>query len=172
MQDGAVLGDVDLLAAEHRVDPPAQAGLLGELDEQPQRLVGDAVLRVVEVEPDRLDGHALAASGVVGEQLAQMDLGHVLRMGGECRPRRWLVPGAHAFTSVNRVHIQDVERVGILGSGAGPEQASGTGAKVVDSTPGGGGEEIAAPLVGSLGHLQRQTEDGDASLRPHLDQGS
>ena len=31
VQDGAVLGDVDLLAAEHRVDARAQAGLLGEL---------------------------------------------------------------------------------------------------------------------------------------------
>ena len=31
VQHGAVLGDVDLLAAEHRVDPLAQAGLLGQL---------------------------------------------------------------------------------------------------------------------------------------------
>ena len=31
VQDGAVLGGVDLLAAEHRVDPLAQAALLGQL---------------------------------------------------------------------------------------------------------------------------------------------
>ena len=31
VQDGAVLGDVDLVAAEHRVDLLAQAGLLGQL---------------------------------------------------------------------------------------------------------------------------------------------
>ena len=31
VQHGAVLGDVDLLAGEHRVDALAQAGLLGQL---------------------------------------------------------------------------------------------------------------------------------------------
>ena len=31
VQDGAVLGDVDLLAAKHRVDAVAQARFLGEL---------------------------------------------------------------------------------------------------------------------------------------------
>jgi hypothetical protein len=31
VQDGAVLGDVDLVAAEHGVDALAQAGLFGEL---------------------------------------------------------------------------------------------------------------------------------------------
>ena len=31
VQDGAVFRDVDLLAAEHRVDPRAQAGFLGQL---------------------------------------------------------------------------------------------------------------------------------------------
>ena len=34
VQDGPIFGDVDLLAAKHRVDPRAQPGLLGELDEQ------------------------------------------------------------------------------------------------------------------------------------------
>ena len=36
VQHGAVLGDVDLLAAEHGVDPLAQAALLGQLHEQPR----------------------------------------------------------------------------------------------------------------------------------------
>ncbi len=34
VQHGAVLGDVDLLAAEHRVDARAQPRLAGELQEQ------------------------------------------------------------------------------------------------------------------------------------------
>ena len=34
VQDGAVLRDVDLLAAEHGVDPRSQAGLLGQLNEE------------------------------------------------------------------------------------------------------------------------------------------
>ena len=84
--------DVDLLAAEHRVDPRAQAGLLGELDEEAQRLVGDAVLRVVEVDPRGLRRQALAARRIVREELAQMHAvdGRVMRP--ERVPRR---PGSH-----------------------------------------------------------------------------
>ena len=50
----------------------AQARLLGQLQQQLQRLVGDAVLGVVEIEPDGLDRQALAALGIVGEELAEM----------------------------------------------------------------------------------------------------
>ena len=55
VQDGAVLGDVDVLAGEHRVDPLPQPRLLGQRDKQPERLVRDPVLRVVEVETRRLE---------------------------------------------------------------------------------------------------------------------
>ena len=34
VQDGALLGDVDLVAAEHGVDAVAQAGLLGQPEQQ------------------------------------------------------------------------------------------------------------------------------------------
>ncbi len=51
VQHGAVLGDVDLLAAEHGVDPRAQAGFLRQLQEQLEGFVGDAILRVVEEDP-------------------------------------------------------------------------------------------------------------------------
>src|SRR5262249_48826923 len=93
-----LLGDVDLLAAEHGVDAVAQAGGLGELDQQPHGLVGDAVLRVVEVQPHRLERQALAALGIVGEQLAQVHLAHGLVVGGEGAPRRRR-GGAHALTA-------------------------------------------------------------------------
>ena len=78
MQHGPVLGDVDLLAPEHGVDARAQAGLLGELEEERQRLVGDAVLRVVEVDARRLRGEALAALRVVGEEIPQMQVADLL----------------------------------------------------------------------------------------------
>ena len=55
VQHGAILGDVDLLAAEHRVDPVAQARLLGQLQQEVERLVGDAVLGVVEEEARGLE---------------------------------------------------------------------------------------------------------------------
>ena len=50
VEHGAVLGHVDPLAGEHRVAPLGDTCLLRERDEQPERLVGDAVLRVVEEE--------------------------------------------------------------------------------------------------------------------------
>jgi hypothetical protein len=78
VQHGAVLGDVDVLAAEHGVAALGHAGLLGQRDEQPHRLVGDPVLGVVEVEPGRLRGQPLAAARVPGEQLAQVLPGDLL----------------------------------------------------------------------------------------------
>ena len=64
VQDGPVFRDVDLLAPEHGVDARPQAGLLGQLQQQLERLVGDAILRVVEVEARRLGGQrARRASG-------------------------------------------------------------------------------------------------------------
>jgi len=63
-----------------RVDVVAQARLVGELEEQRQRVVGDAVLRVVEVEPGRLHVHAVAPARLRREQVAQVrtrDLGVV-----------------------------------------------------------------------------------------------
>ena len=72
--DGAVLGDVDVLAGEHRVDPLAQAGRRGEVAQQRERLVGHPVLRVVERDPGRLGNEALASGRVGGEQVAKLDL--------------------------------------------------------------------------------------------------
>ena len=61
VQDGAVFRDVDLLAAEHGVDPAAQAGFLRQLQKELERFVGDAVLRVIEEDARRLGRHPLAA---------------------------------------------------------------------------------------------------------------
>ncbi len=72
VKDRAVLGDVDPLAAEHRLAALGHAALLRQRDQQPQRLVRDAVLRVVEVEPGALGAHPLAAAGILGEQRAQV----------------------------------------------------------------------------------------------------
>src|SRR5262249_37714783 len=80
MKDGAVLGDVDVLAAEHTGAALLDAALAGQLAQQHQRLVGDPVLREVEEEPGALGDQALAALGVAGEEIAQVvvaDLGGV-----------------------------------------------------------------------------------------------
>ena len=96
VQHRPVLADVDVLAGEHRVAAPLDVPLLRELDEQLQRLVGDAVLGVVEREPGALGDQALAAVGVLGEELAQValaDLGVVLRRGPS-RPWRRAGPAS------------------------------------------------------------------------------
>jgi hypothetical protein len=81
VQHRPVLGNVDVLASEHRVAARGDAALVRELPEQGQGLVGDPVLRVVENEAGALSRQALAAVGIVGEQVAEVafaDLGVVL----------------------------------------------------------------------------------------------
>ena len=48
VQNGSVLADVDLFACEHRVAPRGDPPRPGEIEEQAHRLVGDAVLGIVE----------------------------------------------------------------------------------------------------------------------------
>src|SRR5262249_60021564 len=86
MKHRAVLRHVDLLAAEHGVDPLAQPGFLGEAEEETECLVGQAVLRVVEVQADALDRQALAATRVVGEELAEMNVADLRVMVAKALP--------------------------------------------------------------------------------------
>ena len=54
MQHRPVLGAVDLRSREHLIDEMLQPGLIGQLEQQPHGLVGDAVLGIIEeqiVEP-------------------------------------------------------------------------------------------------------------------------
>ena len=91
VQHGAVFGDVDLVAAEHGVDARAQAGLLGQSKQEPERFVGDAVLGVIQVEADGLDRQPLAAFGSSAKSLrsdSSLTVGIVLFQrfpGGACR---------------------------------------------------------------------------------------
>ena len=91
VQDRAVLRDVDLLAAEHGVDPLTQTRFFGQLHEQRQGFVRDPVLGVVQIESHRLDRHPLAALGVVREQRPQMHIADrvkVIRQTFPCRTLR------------------------------------------------------------------------------------
>ena len=90
VQYGSVLRDVDLLAPEHVVDAGAQTALLGETDEQWQRLISDPVLRIVEIDARGLCGQPFAASLIVREQLAEMHVAHLPMMVFECLPGRLL----------------------------------------------------------------------------------
>ena len=95
VQDGAVLRDVDVLAAEHHVPALLEVRLLGQLEEQPHGLVGHAVLRVVEVEPDGLRPQPLAAVRILGEQVAQVALADLRVVTLERGPRRPLPQRGH-----------------------------------------------------------------------------
>src|SRR5229473_3529947 len=78
MQDGALLGDVDLITGKHRVDAFAQAGFLSQSQQEAHRLVRDAMLRVVEVKACGLDREALAAPRIFAEERAQMNVADLL----------------------------------------------------------------------------------------------
>src|ERR1700722_13565940 len=86
MQDGAILGDVDALAGEHRRRALDKTGLLGQLDKQTDRLVGYAVLRVVQIEARTLGRETLATCAVHSEQLTQRSVSHLTLMGGQLTP--------------------------------------------------------------------------------------
>jgi hypothetical protein len=81
VQDGPVFRDVDLLTPEHGVDARAQAGFLRQLQEELEGFVGDAVLRVIQVEARRLGRHVLAALGVIGKELSEMERADIFLMG-------------------------------------------------------------------------------------------
>ena len=72
MHHGAVLGDVDVFAGEHRVAASLDTRALGELDETGEHRVVDAVLRVVDAQVADVDDVALGPSGIVGEQRAEV----------------------------------------------------------------------------------------------------
>ena len=64
--------------------------LLGQLQEQPHRLVGDPVLGVVEVEADGLHPEPFTAVRILGEQLPQVPPGDLVVVRLERGPRRTL----------------------------------------------------------------------------------
>ena len=74
VQNGTAFRDVDLLTPEHGVDPRLQAGFLRQLQEELEGFVGDAILRVIEVDAHSLGRHTLAACGIIREELPEMQV--------------------------------------------------------------------------------------------------
>src|ERR1700734_3413654 len=96
MQHSPVLRNVDLVPTEHRIDLLAQTRFLGQLDQQLQRLVGNAILRVVEKNSTRLRSKTLTASRIRFKQLTQMFLPNLLKMGLKGLPR-WAFAERYEF---------------------------------------------------------------------------
>ena len=86
VENCAVFGDVDFVASEHGFDPVAQTGFFGQTDEEFERIVGDAVLRVIEEQAFCFYGHPLAALRVIGEEFSQMQLAGYFMVFGEGFP--------------------------------------------------------------------------------------
>lgn len=73
VQHGAVLGCVDVDAREHLVTALLDAHGAAKVGEKLHGLVGDEVLREVEVEVARLEGELVHAVGVRGEPILKAD---------------------------------------------------------------------------------------------------
>jgi hypothetical protein len=73
VQRGAVFGDVDALAADEPPDPAAHVARIGERREEPQRLVGYVVLRIIEKQRAVRDRITLEAFRIGGEEAAQIE---------------------------------------------------------------------------------------------------
>ena len=110
MQDGAVFREINPVTAEHRVDGRPQAGFLGQRNQQPERFVGDAVLRVIKVKADRLGGQALAAPGVGSEQFSQVQALDFPAMRSEGFPGLALDKWFHRSLHVCDLFIGSVQR--------------------------------------------------------------
>ena len=72
VENGAILGDVDLVATEHGVNLPAQTGSIGEIDEASDRLAGDQVFRIIQEKPGGFKLELLGAFGIGSEKLAEV----------------------------------------------------------------------------------------------------
>src|SRR4029077_3501348 len=81
VKDGALLGEINFVSTKHGVDSGSQARFLGQLEEELERFVGDAVLRIVQENAHRLGGHSLSTFGVFSEQLPQMQSADLLVVG-------------------------------------------------------------------------------------------
>ena len=88
VEDGPVLGEVDVLAGEHGVPKAFDLGRSGQVGEQSDRLPGDPVLRVVEVEVPDLDDEV----GAPGRGRRRRGPGGGRRPG----PERWSTRAAHS----------------------------------------------------------------------------
>ena len=56
------------------------------MHQQLQRLVGDAILRIIEIDADIFDREAFAPLGVFGEKLAQMGVFYLFVVSAEGGP--------------------------------------------------------------------------------------
>ena len=74
MQDSPLLSDIDLLSTEHGIDMIAQTRLLSQLHKETKGLISYEVLRIIKIDSDCFDCHALTACNVVCKKFPKMKL--------------------------------------------------------------------------------------------------
>ena len=86
MQDGAVLGGVDVAPGEHLVAVLFQPRPPGHVDQPSHGVLGGPVLRIVEIEVSGLDRHLGGPIRVLREQLPQVNVLDRFEVIGERAP--------------------------------------------------------------------------------------
>jgi hypothetical protein len=86
MQHRPVFRDVDPVAGEHAVAPAVQVALPRQIEQQAERLFGNAVLGIIEQEIIEAQRKTLEPLGIAVEQLTQGHAAHVGGMGGKRLP--------------------------------------------------------------------------------------
>ncbi len=94
VQDGALLGGVDLLAGEHRLALGFDLGGLGELDERAEDGGVDALLRVIEQEIVEGDAELLEPRRIVGEIRSRRAREHAVAQARSVSPMPLESPGS------------------------------------------------------------------------------
>src|SRR6266571_2978325 len=109
MEDSSLLCDINLLAPEHGVDALAQARSSCQFQEQFDCLVGNAVLRDVQVDVGGFKCEALAPPRVLGEERSQVNVPHLMVMLLESLPGRvlcqWCLICRHVSFSPSSVYL-------------------------------------------------------------------
>ena len=88
VQDGAVFSQINFVPAKHGIDASAQAGLIGEFEQQAEGFSRDPVLGIIQEEPDRFGGKAFPAFGIGGEHFFEELAFDLFGMGAQRLPRR------------------------------------------------------------------------------------
>jgi hypothetical protein len=65
MQNRSPFGNVDLIAAEHRIAPFWNASLSDELDEQSNGLLGNAIFGEIQIQARAFRTEARASAGIL-----------------------------------------------------------------------------------------------------------
>ena len=83
---GAVLGGVHRIANQHGLDPVAESGPVGQGSQQHHRLIGEAVLGVVQHQPVGLGSEPIPPTRIAIEQVPQMHVIQCLPVGAQRLP--------------------------------------------------------------------------------------